>query len=75
MDNANDEYNNLLLEYNQLKEELIKIKDKLYETKNELNKSEYDINELKKIQEKYNHQNTKMIKIESELNKKDKKSY
>ena len=73
MDNDNDEYNNLLLEYNRLREELIKTKDKLHKTKNELNKAENDINkkkhidELEKIKEKFNHQNTKIIKIESEL--------
>ena len=61
---------NLLKLNNQLNEEFIKIKDKLYETKSELNKSEDDINELKKFQEKYNHQNTKMIEIKSELDEK-----
>ena len=30
------------------------------------------IDELEKIQEKFNHQNTKMIEIESELNEKKK---
>ena len=64
---------NLLKLNNQLNEEFIKIKDKLYETKSELNKSEDDINELKKFQEKYNHQNTKMIEIKSELDEKKKK--
>ena len=60
-------------------EEFIKTKDKLYEAKNKLNKSEDDINEknkkidgLEKIHEKFNHQNTKMIEIESELNEKKK---
>ena len=35
-----------------------------------INKSEDDINELKKIKEKFNHQNTKIIEIENELNEK-----
>ena len=77
LDNANDEYNNLLLEYNRLNEEFINIKDDLYKTKNRLNKSKDDIieknkkiDELEKVQETFNHQNTKMIEFESELNKK-----
>ena len=59
-----------MLEYNRLRGEFIKTKDKLYENQNKLNKSEDDINELKKIKEKFNHQNTKMIEIENELNEK-----
>ena len=59
-----------MLEYHRLNEEFIKIKDHLYKTKNELNKSKNDINKLKKIREKYDHQNTKMIEIKSELDKK-----
>ena len=61
-----------MLEYNRLRGEFIKTKDKLYENENKLNKSEDDINELKKIKEKFNHQNTKMIEIENELNEKKK---
>ena len=59
-----------MLEYNRLRGEFLKTKDKLYENQNKLNKSEDDINELKKIKEKFNHQNTKMIEIENELNEK-----
>ena len=59
-----------MLEYNRLRGEFIKTKDKLYENQNKLNKSEDDINELKKIKEKFNNQNTKMIEIENELNEK-----
>ena len=59
-----------MLEYNQLRGKLIKTKDKLYENENKLNKSEDDINELKKIKKQFNHENTKIIEIESELNKK-----
>ena len=59
-----------MLEYNRLRGEFIKTKDKLYENQNKLNKSEDDINELKKNKEKFNHQNTKMIEIENELNEK-----
>ena len=73
LDNVNNEYNNLLLEYNRLRGKFIKTKNKLYENENKLNKSEDDINELKKIKEKLNHQNTKMIEIESELNEKTRK--
>ena len=50
--------------------EFIKTKDKLYENESKLNKSKDDINELKKIKEKFNHQKTKIIEIESELNEK-----
>ena len=59
-----------MLEYNRLRGEFIKTKDKLYENEdeNKLNKSEDDINELKKIKEKFNHQKTKIIEFESELN-------
>ena len=70
MDNVNNKYNNLLLEYNWLRGEFIKTKDKLYENEIKLNKLEDDINELKKNKEKFNHQNTKMIEIENELNEK-----
>ena len=61
-----------MLEYNRLRGEFIKTKDKLYENENKSNKSEYDTNELKKIKEKFNHQYTKMIEIENELNEKKK---
>ena len=40
LDNANNEYNNLLLEQSLLNEEFIKIKDDLHKTKNKSNESE-----------------------------------
>ena len=80
MDNANNEYNSLLLGYTPSNEELMETKNELYETKNKLNKAGNDINkktkyidELEKIQEKFNYQGSKLKLIENELDEKNKK--
>ena len=67
-----------MLKYNQSNEELNSTKNKLYIIKDKLNKAGNDINEkkyideLKEIQEKFDYQNNKVKKLESELNEKNK---
>ena len=60
---SKDEYNNLLLEYNQSKNELMETKDKLH-------KAVDNTDELEKIKEELNHQNTTAIEFRSKLNEK-----
>ena len=74
---AKDKYDRLLAEYNKSNEELKSIKNDLNSTENKLDKAGNDINEkakyideLKKNQEKFDHQCAKVIKLENELNKK-----
>ena len=57
----------------------MKSKDELYKNKNKLNEEGDDINkktkyidELEKIREDFNYQNTKVIELESKLNGKSK---
>ena len=57
------EYNKLLLKYSESNRELKK-------TENELYKAGDDINELKKIKEKFNYQNDIVEELKSELNEK-----
>ena len=54
---SKDEDNNLLLEYNQSKNELMETKDKLH-------KAVDNTDELEKIKEDLNHQNTTAIELE-----------
>ena len=42
------------------------------ETKNKLHKARNNIDELEKIQEEFNYQNTKVIELKSKLNEKNK---
>ena len=60
---AKDQYY-LLLEYNQSKNELMETKDKLH-------KAGDKIDELEKIREKFNYQNTRVTELESKLNEKN----
>ena len=61
--NKEKEYNKLLLKYSESNREL-------NETKNELYKAGDDINELKKIKERFNYQNNKVEELKTELNEK-----
>ena len=70
---VNNERNKLLLEYNQSSEQLKRTKNELKRTKDKLNEAGNDINkkikyidELKEIQEKFDCQNSKVTKLESE---------
>ena len=53
----------MLLKYSEINTELIKTKDELYRARN-------DINEPKKIQEKFNYQKSDLAELKSELNEK-----
>ena len=59
-----------MLKLNQSNEELNRTRNKLYETKKKLGKAGDDIYKLEEIQEKYYHQNNKVKRLKSELNKK-----
>ena len=53
----------MLLKYSEINTELNKTKDELYRARN-------DINEPKKIQEKFNYQKNDLEELKSELNEK-----
>ena len=77
LDDAKDKYIKLFVEYNIselkiIKNELNSTKDKLDKAGNDINGKAKHIDELKKNQKKFDYQYAKVVKLESELNEKNK---